>query len=238
MTTSDDSRRGGLAKRTDLRLRRAAPDPVLRLARRVRATSRRAGVRVERAVFPPSSGAAEHWQRVVLNRAVDEFIESLGPEHLSAAEISGDTHADRPWHSYVSLNFPDFDLCAPLGDQGQFDVVICEQVLEHVEDPWAAARNLLGLCVPGGRVIVAPPFLIRVHELRLFAMNDYWRFTPRGLGQILTHCGLEVDAQGAWGNRQCVVGNFSSWASFRPWHSLRNESDFPVQVWAFAHRPG
>jgi SAM-dependent methyltransferase len=191
----------------------------------------------DRLLFPEASSAAEHWQRMPMNAAVDEYIASLDPSACSAAEISGEGHADKPWREYTTLAYPDFDLCAPLEDPGAFDVVICEQVLEHVVDPWAAAANLCGLCVAGGRVIVTTPFLLRVHELPMYGMWDYWRFTPRGIQILLERGGLELDAVGAWGNRQCVVGNFSRWAAYRRWHSLRNELNLPVQVWAFAHRP-
>lgn len=171
-----------------------------------------------------------------MNAAVDEQIASLGPSGLRAAEISGDGHAYKPWREFTNLAYPDFDLCAPLEEPGRFDVVICEQVLEHVVDPCAAAANLRGLCVPGGHVIVTSPFLIKVHELPMYGMRDYWRFTPRGLETLLEGAGLEVYAVGAWGNRQCIVGNLSRWSAYRPWHSLSNERDVPLQVWAFARR--
>jgi SAM-dependent methyltransferase len=194
--------------------------------------------RADRLVFPDSESAAEHWQRVAMNQAVDAYIGSLHPPELTAAEISGDTHAQKPWKSYTSLNYPGFDLCADLDSELEFDVVICEQVLEHVVDPCAAATNLRQLCAPGGRVIVSTPFLIKVHELPIYAMHDYWRFTPRGLRTLLERAGLEIEAVGAWGNRACVVGNFSRWSAYRPWHSLRNEPDIPLQVWAFARNAG
>ena len=100
-----------------------------------------------------------------------------------------------------------------------------------------AMRNLMGLCNPGGLVIVSTPFMIRVHEVPLFLMKDYWRFTPRGLGTLVESAGLELEAVNSLGNRQCVVGNFNGWPARRRWHSMRNEPDFPVQVWAFARRP-
>lgn len=90
---------------------------------------------------------------------------------------------------------------------------------------------------PGGSLIVSTPFMIRVHELPLYALRDYWRFTPRGLRTPLEQAGLVVDEVGAWGNRDCIVGNLDRWSARRRWHSLRNEPDAPVQVWAFAHRP-
>ena len=39
----------------------------------------------------------------------------------------------------------------------QFDLIICWDVLEHLGDPDAAMRTLLGACAPGGLVIVAIP---------------------------------------------------------------------------------
>jgi SAM-dependent methyltransferase len=201
---------------------------------RLRQIPRRVIAGAHRLAFPEAGTAAEHWQRVVLNRAVDEYIAALDPPCRSAAEISGDAHAGRPWREYAGLSYPEFDLCAPITEPRRFDVVICEQVLEHVVDPWGAAANLRELCAPGGHVIVSTPFLIRVHELPIFLMGDYWRFTPRGLRTLLESVGLEVETVDSWGNRECVIGNFGRWSAYRPWHSLRNEPDYPVQVWAFA----
>ena len=93
-------------------------------------------------LLPQRDGApAEHWQRIRLNESVDACLRGLGPERLSAAEISGSFHAERPWKQYESLDYPEFDLCAPLGNHAAYDVVICEQVLEHVTDPCVAARE-------------------------------------------------------------------------------------------------
>jgi SAM-dependent methyltransferase len=198
---------------------------------------RRAFDRVDRALYPEATSPDDQWQRVVLNRAVDAHIASLGPTSLSAAEISGESHAGKPWSEYTSLNYPDFDLCAPITIERRFDVVICEQVLEHVADPWGAAANLRELTTPGGHLIVSTPFLIKVHELPRFDLRDYWRFTPRGLRTLLLSAGLEVERIDAWGNRRCVTGNLRRWSAPRPWHSLRNDPDLAVQVWAFARNP-
>jgi SAM-dependent methyltransferase len=204
-----------------------------RLRRLAGGVSRRA----QRALFPPTEAPAEHWQRVAMNAAVDTRLSELDLSSCSAAEISGRNHAARPWGEYVELGYPEFDVCEPLTVGREFDVVICEQVLEHVPDPFGAAENLLRLCVPGGLAIVSTPFLIKLHELVEWRMFDYWRFTPRGMRTMLERAGFEIEAVESWGNRECVVGNFSDWSAYRRWHSLRNEPDFPVQVWAFARRP-
>jgi hypothetical protein len=158
---------------------------------------------------------------------------------LNAAEVGGSAHAARGWRSFASLDYPAFDVCAELAEdrRGRYDVVICEQVLEHVVDPYAAAGSLRGLCVPGGHVVVSTPFLVRVHELPQYGLPDYWRFTPHGLRVLLEHVGLQVDKVAAWGNRRCVAANFDVWPAYRRWMSLRDEPGLPVQVWAFARNP-
>ena len=90
---------------------------------------------------------------------------------------------------------------APLTDPERYDVVICEQVLEHVVDPFLAAEHLFELCKPGGHAIVSTPFLIKQHELPLYGLRDFWRFTPRGLRTLLERAGFEVDTVASWGNR-------------------------------------
>jgi SAM-dependent methyltransferase len=190
-------------------------------------------------LLPEATSGREQWQRVPLIEAVDRHLAALGPAQLDAAEISGADHAGKPWKSFTSLDYPAFDLCAPLGAalRAAFDVVICEQVIEHVVDPRAAAANLRDLARPGGHVVVSTPFLVRVHELPEWGLEDYWRFTPRGLRTLLEQAGLEVTNVDSWGNRRVVLGNLDHWPAYRRWHSLRNERDLPVQVWAFAHRP-
>jgi SAM-dependent methyltransferase len=188
----------------------------------------------DRVWYPEAASGGDQWQRVVLNRAVEAHLRALDPPAKTAVEISGDARARLGWRSFTSLNWPEFDLCAPLEGRGTHDVVICEQVIEHVSDPVRAAANLRELSSPGGHVIVSTPFLIRIHELPMFGLRDYWRFTPRGLRALLEHAGLTVDVVGSWGNRRCIAANFDRWPAYRRWQSLRNEPDLPVQVWAFA----
>lgn len=195
------------------------------------------GQRINRAVFPESAGASDQWQRVIMNEEIAAHLERLGPSRLSAAEISGNAHENRGWKEFRSLNYPDFDLCAAVTTSERYDVVICEQVLEHVVDPFLAAKHLFDLCRPGGHVVVSTPFLIKHHELPLHGMFDYWRFTPRGLRALLERAGLEVDHVGTWGNCLGVLGNLDRWSAHRRWLPLRNRPDIAVVVWAYARRP-
>jgi SAM-dependent methyltransferase len=176
---------------------------------------------------------AKHWVRIVMNREIRSYLDALPCAQLDAAEVSGGTHRGRSWRSYVSLRYPGFDLCDPGPIDRTYDVVFCEQVLEHVPDPWRAVRTLRDLCAPGGRVVVSTPFLIKIHP----SPDDFWRFTPHGLAVLLEGAGFEVPEVRSWGNRPAVVRNLRDWAPHRPWRTLREERDLPLVVWAFARAP-
>jgi hypothetical protein len=77
-------------------------------------------------------------------------------------------------------------------------------------------------------------FLVRIDELPAF---DNLALHPALPETVAGGRGPRVDEVSSWGNRDCVVGNFDRWPAYRWWHSLRNEPDLPVQVWAFARRP-
>ena len=64
--------------------------------------------------FPEAHRPLQHWQRVLLNDDVSAFLDSIGAERLSCAEISGDTHAGLEG-GYSSLMYPEFDLLEPDG---------------------------------------------------------------------------------------------------------------------------
>ncbi len=130
---------------------------------------------------------------------------------------------------WIDAALPDFDLCrSPV--QTSYDVVLCNQVLEHVLDPFAAARKLRALTAPGGIAVVATPFLLRPHD----APVDLWRFTELGLRTLLTEAGFTDVEVHSWGNAACVRSNLYRWTPMAPWRSLRNDPHLPVVVWAFA----
>jgi hypothetical protein len=178
-------------------------------------------------------GPTDQWHRIVMNQRIADYLTSLGPERLSAIEISGKTHAKHPWRDFTASEFRKLDICDPPAELPQHDVVICEQVLEHVTDPWRAARTLHDLCRPGGHVIVSTPFMIRIHPTPL----DCWRFTEDGMRRLLEGSGLVVDETGSWGSKRAVRGNLRRFPPMAPWRPLRNDPTFPLVVWAFAHRP-
>jgi SAM-dependent methyltransferase len=175
--------------------------------------------------------AEGQWLRAVMIPDTRAVFESLHPASLHVAEVSGDLWTDLPWASRAQLDFPEFDLCNPPAElPGPFDLVICEQVLEHVPDPLTAVDTLRRMCKPDGHVYVSTPFLVRLHDWP----GDYWRFTPDGMKLLLRSRGLEPLWVRSWGNRDVIVANFDNWVPRLAGGSLRNEEHLPASVWALA----
>jgi SAM-dependent methyltransferase len=174
------------------------------------------------------------WSRVVMNQACSEWVSELEPDRLDVLEVSGKGWADRGFKSYQSVEYPDFDICErALPDN--FDLVIAEQVFEHLLWPYRAGKNVFQMVRPGGHFLVTTPFLYRIHNYPV----DCSRWTELGMRHFLAECGFDFESvrTAAWGNRECVKAFLEGYVHYRPAeHSLVNESEYPVVVWALAQR--
>ena len=87
-------------------------------------------------------------------------------------------HIDHPYDIH-DLRFPD----------QTFDMVVCNAILEHVEDPIAAINQLRRVLKPGGYAWIEVPFLFPYHA----APEDYWRVSVPGLRRWMKEF-QEIDA--------------------------------------------
>jgi SAM-dependent methyltransferase len=79
----------------------------------------------------------------------------------------------------------------PVG-AGEFDAVVCTQVLEHVPDPLAVLRDFHRVLSHGGRLIATVPFAWEEHELP----HDYFRYSRAGIEHLLDGAGFtDVDVR-------------------------------------------
>lgn len=62
-----------------------------------------------------------------------------------------------------------------------FDVVVCTEMLEHVQEPQAAVDEMWRVLKPGGMLVLTTRFLFPIHD----APHDYFRFTKYGLRHLL-----------------------------------------------------
>jgi SAM-dependent methyltransferase len=176
----------------------------------------------------------EKWSRVVMRRENRQLLERLQPSRLSVLEISGRAWRNFGFKEYKAVYYPEYDVCeAPLSES--FDLIIAEQVFEHLLWPYRAGKHVYQMLNPDGYFLISTPFLVRLHD----GPVDCTRWTETGLKYFLAECGfpLEKSQTGSWGNRACVMANFTQWVRYDPeLHSLYNEPDFPYHVWALAQK--
>lgn len=192
--------------------------------------------KIRRKVFRRMPGYdTRNWLRI---RQIDAFADFLAiHEDRSVLEISPgwNTYWKQRCNNYRAVDYPDFDICRhSLAEQ--FDIVIADQILEHVLRPIEATRNIHGMVKPGGYAMIATPFLFRVHA----RPHDYNRWTAAGLKQLLVEAGfdepeIEVDQ---WGNRACARAHIGGTPvlDYGFWRDLSDDPEYPIQVWAFARR--
>ena len=179
--------------------------------------------------------------RVVMQKESRDWINSLGPERLDVAELSGKWGETFTFRSYRALQFRKFDPCTgPLLDETgkvmRFDLILANQVWEHVDRPHAATRNIYRMLRPSGWFWVAVPFFVPYHA----APVDCSRWTARGLKNLLIEAGFDEGRVQSfqWGNRHAAMRNLETpWPpSLRGDDDLTNDPDFPVVAWAMAQK--
>jgi glycosyltransferase involved in cell wall biosynthesis/phospholipid N-methyltransferase len=77
--------------------------------------------------------------------------------------------------------------------QGQFDTVVCLNVLEHVRDPEAALRHMRGALAPGGRVVIYVPQGQGLYSTLDEALQHRCRYDPAMLVGELQRTGFTVE---------------------------------------------
>jgi SAM-dependent methyltransferase len=115
----------------------------------------------------------------------DVYGTKLGADRVTVLDID----PDNPKADLVG------DLCDPqaLPHQG-FDTAIVTQTLQLVADPAAAVAHLVAALRPGGTLLVTAPVVSR-----LAGDVDRWRWTPRGLRELLEAAapdGAQVETTG------------------------------------------
>ncbi len=180
--------------------------------------------------------------RIVMQQISRQWLQDLDPASLDAAEISGNWGERLGFRSHQAFHYPDFDAClAPFRNEAgkvmKFDIILANQVWEHIERPYAATKNVLRMLRPGGWFWLAVPFFVPFHA----APVDCSRWSARGLRNLLIETGFEEDSimSAQWGNRAAALRNME--AEWPPEATgdddLTNDPEFPLVAWAMGRKP-
>ncbi|MCW6037047.1 methyltransferase domain-containing protein [Spirulina subsalsa FACHB-351] len=138
-------------------------------------------------------------------------------------------------------NYPDCNFVNLPFDDNEFDYVVSDQVLEHIEgNPQQAIDESWRVLKPGGLAIHTTCFINPIHEYP----GDFWRFTPQALTFL---CGefSNIIEVGGWGNRYVwvmdAVGLRYQAIPEASWHPLNkiaqyNDKKWPVVTWIIAEK--
>ncbi len=177
----------------------------------------------------------KQWVRTVMYERCYKLLNDLHPEKLDTLEISaGDNWQHLGFKSFKSTEYPEFDICKDKLDE-QFDLIIADQIFEHLIYPYRAAKNVYAMLKPGGHFLIATPFMIKIHPMP----NDCTRWTETGMKYFLSECGFSLEniKTDSWGNKSCVKANMGrNWAPRGWFGSIKNHPYFPVTVWALAKK--
>jgi SAM-dependent methyltransferase len=127
---------------------------------------------------------APYFRGAVLNAGCGNRDITASLKRLGAASVTNiDIVSNIPGAIISSLD--DLKL-----DSESFDTVFCNAVLEHVESIDAVMAELVRVTRPGGRLLIAIPFLQPYHE----SPRDFRRFTWEGMRQLGERHGLTTVA--------------------------------------------
>ncbi|MEL7155623.1 MAG: class I SAM-dependent methyltransferase [Actinomycetota bacterium] len=81
------------------------------------------------------------------------------------------------------------DLAAIPVEDGRYDALVFNQVMEHLPDPGAVISELHRVLKPGGRMIYSGPLFFEEHE----QPYDFYRYTRFGVRHLFERGGFQVE---------------------------------------------
>ncbi len=140
------------------------------------------------------------------------------------------------------IEYPQHDVCdMPEIQTGTYNYIICDQVLEHVKQPFHAVDEMYRVLSHNTILILTTVFMYPIHE----HPKDYWRFSPEALRELCKDFSEIIQCSG-WGNQAMFkyiadrrekgkgVGKYNEPASVSMQYI--NNPDTPMVTWVVARK--
>lgn len=132
----------------------------------------------------------DHNRSRIVRQRLSSVLSSLGPEQLGLNVGAGLSKlhpriVNVDVEAGVEIQCQSSAMALPFRD-GSFDVVITQETLEHVADPFKAMDEMVRVLRSGGVLYCQLPFIIGFHP----GPKDFWRFTVQGISEIVARAGL------------------------------------------------
>lgn len=148
----------------------------------------------------------DYWREVMYKR----IKETLVPVEGQGVEFGGSNGIIQgmfPKVTWEVRKHPPYDIIDKGSYERDWDVIVADQILEHVARPWDA-MELIGKHTKQVAIITVP-FLIGLH----MRPRDYWRMTPRTIQMLASpyFTGIHIDS---WGSAKVAY-----------WHAIYNRTE-------------
>ena len=128
-------------------------------------------------IFPPLEREFGEWARYFRGTVLN-----AGAGHRDISSVVEGTLVNQDIET--GLHNENIDVYSPLDDipfeDGHFDVIICNAVLEHVANPDQVMAEFSRVCRPGGLLYLVVPFMQPEH----LDPTDFQRYTRDGLARL------------------------------------------------------
>jgi SAM-dependent methyltransferase len=182
-----------------------------------------------------------HLTRFAMYDEISRAVESLEGSILGISGIDGMSRLIAPGAELTTVQYPEVDMRSMPFSDSTFDVVLSDQVVEHIPDPWRAVGEAHRVLKEGGLAVHTTCFLNPIHR----SPEDYSRFTPEGL-KALFPPDVEFLHWGSWGNRAALglilLRDSTRFLKIPPDSRLRrrlatwNEAKYPITTWIVARK--
>jgi 2-polyprenyl-3-methyl-5-hydroxy-6-metoxy-1,4-benzoquinol methylase len=95
-------------------------------------------------------------------------------ERGGMAQLHGIDMLARPEHLPAAIHWEERDLNEPLRPEGAYDVVVCSETIEHLENPRAVMRTLHRLLRPAGTLILTTPNQESLRSLAALGLRGHF----------------------------------------------------------------
>jgi len=122
-------------------------------------------------------------------------------------------------------------------EEKNFDLVVFNQTIEHLYNPFISVLNMYNHIKVGGYLFTSVP-TINIPHMTPFHFNG---FTPMGLCMLMKSVGFDIVELGFWGNFDYIkyifeTGNWPDYRQLMKNGIIKNERDKNVQCWILVRK--
>lgn len=135
---------------------------------------------------------ADHNNAPAVKKTINELLARLSSDSIGLNIGSGQTKID---HRIKNLEIEPGEGIDYVGSveripcqDNYFDLVITQEVLEHVQCPVSAIKEIHRVLKMGGYAYIQIPFVIGYHP----CPEDYWRFTHIGVHELVQSASFKI----------------------------------------------